>query len=96
MDGYKKMHKFINVITYFSLKSWIFRDNNTRSLTKKLSKLDQSLFQMDMAQLNWDEYFKDHVMGLRLYIIKDPIETMPEAIKRTKKSVNYHFIKLLY
>lgn len=88
------MHKFINVITYFSLKSWTFRDNNTRSLAKRMSKLDQSLFQMDMNNLDWDEYFQAHVFGIRLYILKDPLESIPEGIKRAKKLVNHHFIKL--
>lgn len=92
MDGYKKMHKFIDVITYFSLKSWTFRDKNTRSLIKNMSKLDQYLFQMDMTNLSWDQYFKKHVIGVRLYIIKDPIESLPEGVKRCKKSVNYRFI----
>lgn len=94
MAGYKKMHKFIDVITYFSLKSWIFRDNNTRSLAKNMSKLDQSLFQMDMNNLNWDQYFKDHVIGVRLHILKDPLESLAEGRKRSQKSVNYRFIKL--
>lgn len=85
MAGYNKMHKFINVISYFSLQSWIFNDGNTRSLVQKLSKLDRTLFNFDIAPLNWDEYFKKHVLGVRVNIIKDPIETLPMALKRQKR-----------
>lgn len=81
------MHKFSEVISYFSLQSWTFHDDNTRSLANKLSKLDQSLFKFDVAKLNWNEYFKKHVLGIRLYIIKDTMDTVPEAVKRNKKSV---------
>lgn len=56
-----------------------------------MSKLDQSLFRFDVAKLDWNEYFKKHVLGIRLYIIKDPMDTVPEAQKRNTKSVyNIH------
>jgi len=87
MAGYKKIHKFSEVIAYFALQSWTFHNNNTTLLIKKMSKLDQSLFRFDMTELNWSEYFKNHVLGIRQYIVKDSIDTIPEAIKRSKKSV---------
>lgn len=79
------MHKFSDVISYFSLQSWTFRDSSTRSLIKKMSKFDQSLFQFDMSKLDWDKYFQKHVDGIRLYLIKDPIDTLPEARRRLQK-----------
>ncbi|KAL4113616.1 hypothetical protein QTP88_017210 [Uroleucon formosanum] len=91
MDAYKKINKFIGVITYFSLQSWTFHDNNTKSLLKKLSKLDQSLFRFDISELNWNEYFKKYMVGLRLYIVKDPIDTVPEALKRNRKLYMIHY-----
>lgn len=96
MAGYKKMHKFSSVISYFSLQSWLFRDSNTRSLVQKLSKLDQSLFNFDIAQLDWNDYFIKHVRGIRLYILKDPIESLPKAIKHTKRSVPRRSITCRY
>ncbi|XP_025203933.1 fatty acyl-CoA reductase wat-like [Melanaphis sacchari] len=85
LEGYRKMHKFSSVISYFSLKSWKFNDNNTRALIQKLSKLDQKLFRFDMTKLSWDDYFKKHVLGIRKYIIKDPLETVPEGKKRNQR-----------
>ncbi|XP_022180348.1 fatty acyl-CoA reductase wat-like [Myzus persicae] len=85
MDGYRKMHKFSDVISYFSLKSWTFNDNNTRSLIQKLSKLDQTLFRFDLTKLSWNEYFKKHVIGIRMYIVKDPMETLSEGRKWNQK-----------
>ncbi|CAH1721740.1 fatty acyl-CoA reductase wat-like [Aphis gossypii] len=94
MDGYRKMHKFSEVISYFSLQSWTFHDNNTKSLAAKLSKLDQSLFKFDAAKLDWNEYFKKHVLGIRLYIIKDTMDSVPEAVKRNKKLYLIHYTLL--
>lgn len=94
MDAYRKMHKFSEVISYFSLQSWTFHDGNTKSLVNKLSKLDQSLFKFDAAKLNWNEYFKKHVLGIRLYIIKDTMDSVPEAVKRNKKLYMIHYTLL--
>lgn len=87
MAEYKKLHKFTDVLSYFSLQSWTFHDKNTRSLISKLSKLDQSLFNIDLAMLNWDKYFKSHYIGIRVHVLKDPLETIPEARTHMKKSV---------
>lgn len=85
MDGYRKLHKFTNVISYFSLQSWKFHDNNTKSLVKKLSKVDRELFKFDVAKLDWNEYFLSYVIGIRVFIFKDPLETLPEAEKHYKR-----------
>jgi len=94
MEGYRKIHKFSDVISYFSLKSWTFNDNNTRCLIKKLSKLDQTLFRFDLSKLSWNEYFKKHVIGIRMYIVKDPMETLAEGRKWNQKSVTLDHRKL--
>lgn len=93
MNGYRKLHKFAEVISYFSLQSWTFHDGNTRSLLNKLSKLDKSLFNFDMAKLSWDKYFENHVKGIRIYLVKDPMETLPEGRKHVKK-LEIHIIFL--
>lgn len=85
MNGYRKVHKFVEIISYFSLQSWMFHDNNTRSLLNRMSKLDRSLFNFDMAKLNWDKYFERHVSGIRLYIIHDSVDTLPEGLNHMKK-----------
>jgi len=85
MDGYRKLHKFAEVISYFSLQSWTFHDENTRSLVSKLSNQDKSLFHFDVSKLDWNEYFKKHVVGIRMYIVKDPMVTLPQGIQHSKK-----------
>lgn len=91
MVQYKKLHTFSNVISYFSLRSWTFNDGNTRSLISRLSKLDKSLFNFDVSKLNWDEYFEIHMIGIRVHILKDPLETLPEARRHMKR-----FVILIY
>lgn len=87
MDGYKKLHKFTAVISYFSCRSWKFQETNTRALLSKMSQSDQLHFPFDMAKLIWNDYFKNHVKGIRIYLIKEPIETVPQGIKKIRKLV---------
>lgn len=84
MKGYQKMHKFIDILTYFSLQSWTFHDENTRSLVSRLSELDQKLFNFDISKLSWDDYFKRHVEGVRRYILKDTDE---DSLEKGKKHI---------
>lgn len=85
MEKFNKIHKAVGVLTYFTLNSWIFHDNNTTTLIDGLSKQDKSLFMFDAAKIDWDTYMKKYMIGIRTYIIKDPIETIPEGLKHRKK-----------
>lgn len=69
------------------MRSWDFDETNTISLLSKMSEVDRSLFQFDMTRFKWFDYFQNYTRGIRLYIFKDPMETLPEGIKRLKKSV---------
>lgn len=86
------MHKFIDILTYFSLQSWTFHDENTRSLVSRLSELDQKLFNFDISKLNWDDYFKRHVEGIRKYIMKDTDE---DSLEKGKKHIQRSALLLL-
>ncbi|XP_050422287.1 fatty acyl-CoA reductase wat-like isoform X2 [Adelges cooleyi] len=97
MDAYGKLHKFVGVIEYFSLRSWTFYDSNTKGLIKAMSDQDKILFNFDISKLDWKEYFKNHVRGIRLYILKDPLDTIPEGEKHYRKlyTVYYTLVALL-
>ncbi len=84
-NAYEKIHKFSEVISYFSTKQWKFVDSNTRELVGKLSPKDQEIFDFDLAKLNWKEYFYHHIRGLRVYLVHDKMDTVKEGIEKRKK-----------
>ncbi|KAK9711238.1 Male sterility protein [Popillia japonica] len=47
-----------------------------------MSERDQDIFFCDLKRLDWDDYFKDHFLGVRQYILKDPPSTLSEALKK--------------
>lgn len=44
--------------------------------------MDQELFNCDIQKIQWTDYFELYMKGLRLYINKDPDETLPQAKTR--------------
>lgn len=76
---YKKIHKFMDVLNYFSTKQWSFGNERMCSLVNRLSTKDKNLFFCDIKKLVWDTYFQTYLQGIRVYLIKDPLETLPEA-----------------
>lgn len=69
----------MDVLNYFSTKQWTFGNDRLNALVKKMDPKDQELFFCDIKKLIWDEYFQTYLRGIRVYLIKDPLETLPEA-----------------
>jgi len=68
---YDKIHKHLKSISYFSLHHWRFNINNADRLIQCMSSEDRKLFECDMNGLNWNEYFRVAVFGLREYLAKE-------------------------
>lgn len=61
----------------------------------KMTDRDRNIFFCDLKKLNWDDYFREHYKGVRVYLLKDPMSTVPEARKRWNRFVA-DFIFLIY
>ncbi|XP_055922066.1 fatty acyl-CoA reductase wat-like isoform X2 [Eupeodes corollae] len=82
LNTYKKIHRFMNVIEYFSMRQWEFQIDNVRGLWNRLSDCDKEIFFFDMTQLDWDHFLQQYFRGIRQYLLHDPLETIPEALVR--------------
>ncbi|XP_015586786.1 fatty acyl-CoA reductase wat [Cephus cinctus] len=77
--AYKKIHKFSGVISYFSTQQWKFENNAVLRLWDKLNPADRIKFDFNLESLDWNNYFYHHVRGLRVYLIKDPLDTLEKG-----------------
>lgn len=80
--AYKKISKFSEVLAYFATREWRFSNDNTQKLFKELCVADKLIFDFDISQLDWSDYFYNYIRGVRVYLLKDPIDTVPAAIKK--------------
>lgn len=77
---YKKIHKFMDVLNYFTTRQWTFTNNTFKSVLDKMSQEDRGNFVCDITKIDWDQYFRTYMRGIRVYLIKDPLETLPAAL----------------
>lgn len=60
-----KLAKAAKCLEYFTTHEWSFDDNNVRMLNMSLSEQDRREFSFDVAQINWEEYIENYVLGIR-------------------------------
>ena len=84
---YKKINKFSDVISYFTTRDWKFTNDNVQSLWEKMEKGDKQLFDFNMDELNWEKFFYGYVRGVRTYLIKDDLSTVPQAKQKYKRYI---------
>jgi fatty acyl-CoA reductase len=82
---YTKIHKFQDVIHHFNVTPFQLNDANTRRLWSKMNMADREMFNFDMVALDWDDYVRVAMMGVRKYLLKDDPKTIPAALKRMKR-----------
>ena len=82
---YRKSDKYYEVIAYFSIRSWKFTNGNVKALWAALPEKDKQSFNFDMKSLDWDKFFYTYIRGLRVYLLKDEMDTLPQATIRWKR-----------
>lgn len=49
------------------------------NLLEDMSDDDKRIFFCDLRQLDWQDYFIEYFKGIRIYLIKDPEDTLKAA-----------------
>ncbi|XP_013177308.1 PREDICTED: fatty acyl-CoA reductase 1-like [Papilio xuthus] len=89
---YTKIHKFSEVISYFCTREITFCNRRTRHLWDATSQLDRQLFPFSMAEVDWEEYFDDYLLGIRRYLFKQTDDSLPRARIKWKRLYYLHQI----
>ncbi|XP_076687278.1 fatty acyl-CoA reductase wat-like isoform X2 [Andrena cerasifolii] len=91
LDAYKKIEKLSSVMNYFSTQEWNFSDDNVQKLWQELNSTDQRIFKFNMKNLDWNEFFYCSIRGIRMYLLKDPLDTVETASRKYKKLKIAHY-----
>ncbi|KAG6443935.1 hypothetical protein O3G_MSEX003046 [Manduca sexta] len=89
--AYTKISKFSDVIGYFATREWTFYNNNTQELYKELCPADKDIFDFDMETLDWSNFCYNYIRGIRIYLLKDPVDTIPDGIRKYYKLKYTHY-----
>ena len=79
----------MQVLNYFSTKKWDFGNDRVNAMHDKLTTQDRRKYFFDIKSIIWDTYFQTYIQGIRVYLIKDPLESLPVARVKWQR---YNFI----
>ncbi|KAJ8909454.1 hypothetical protein NQ315_008321 [Exocentrus adspersus] len=82
---YRKIHMMVGLLAYFTTRDWNFESSNTRLLIENMSHRDRVIFFSDMKNINWDEYLLRSALGVRTYLAKDPLDTVPQGQRKFRR-----------
>lgn len=85
LQVYKKIHKFCDILGYFTTNQWNFSNANVQRLWSRLSPTDQELFFFNMADMKWSEAINLSIFGIRTYLMKEDPTSIPAALSRAQR-----------
>ncbi|XP_050358543.1 putative fatty acyl-CoA reductase CG5065 [Nymphalis io] len=77
----KRISHGLNILQYYTIKEWNFKNTNFLSLQKRVSEAENNIFFTDVSTLSQDEYLRDYVIGTRHFVCKEDPATLPRARK---------------
>lgn len=75
----------MGILSYFSTKEWTYESCNYQRVLDKMEDKDREIFFSDLRRMDWEEFLKTNFYGIRLYILNDPKETIPEAKRKWRR-----------
>lgn len=75
----------MELLQYYTTKEWDFRSDRFQQLQEKLIPIDQKIFDTDTTQVNWEEYIRAYIVGMRTYILGESEKTIPQAKKLLRR-----------
>ncbi|XP_075233637.1 fatty acyl-CoA reductase wat-like isoform X2 [Lycorma delicatula] len=91
----EKVDKLLQSISFFCIRQWDLSNKNTQDLWKSLDQKDKEIFPFNIEDINWEEYLYDYMRGIRQYMLKDDLSTIPDAKKRPKWLYLSHYMLLI-
>nr|AID66649.1 fatty acyl reductase [Agrotis segetum] len=88
---YAKITKFSEVMAYFATREWKFDNSNTQRLFAEMCPADKKMFDFDMSALDWNDYFYSYIRGVRVYLLKDPVNTVPAGLTKHNRLRFLHY-----
>ncbi|KAK7595541.1 hypothetical protein V9T40_013366 [Parthenolecanium corni] len=90
---YRKLDQVRDILRYFRVRKWLFKTDNVQSLWKNLSPEDKEIFYFDIKNMNWAEYLKCYVLGVRC---KENPSSVEQFNPQYKHHNNHRDISALY
>lgn len=74
----------LSTLEKFIFTEWQYSNKQAMVMAKSMHEIDQKKFFIDISSLNWRDYFEHAILGVREYLNKDPLKTLPAARRKLK------------
>ncbi|VVC29128.1 Hypothetical protein CINCED_3A024702 [Cinara cedri] len=93
---YKKLDVMMNEMEFFAFNEFRFDDTRLQELIASQSDTDKNLFNIEISNIVWEDYFLKSIIGFKRYILKEN-GCSPKAVQRYKKLwIAYYTLKTVY
>ncbi|XP_045458029.1 fatty acyl-CoA reductase wat-like [Melitaea cinxia] len=90
LQFYKKVTKLAKILFYFSTQDWRFEDIGVQRMWSRTSEGDRAVFPFNLRDMSWDYMAETFLLGLRVYLVKDDLSTLPEARRKWNRLYCLH------
>mgnify|MGYP005984261047 FL=1 len=80
-----KTHLAMTRLSHFGNREWTFSNKNVKEMWGQMNETDRNLFNFDIGSVQWVYYLRNYFKGLKVHLMKENLETLPEAKTRLKK-----------
>lgn len=87
---YHKMQTHIDTLEYFSIREWQFRSDNQWIIRDQMDDVDKQNFDFDIRSLNWSAFMENYIVGIKRYLLKEDLSSLPSARKHLRKLYIVH------
>jgi alcohol-forming fatty acyl-CoA reductase len=88
---FDEVQKSLRIFHYFLVSPFKFPSENVPKLLSSMSLQDRQEFPIDVRAINWDEYIKTYVKGIRKFLMKQDDSTLEESRRNIAKYVDVIF-----
>ncbi|CAH2056163.1 unnamed protein product, partial [Iphiclides podalirius] len=86
----QKMRAMNEVLSFFALHEWRFSTDNVKKLRARLTPDDRAIYNLDPNTIQWDDLYRDFVIGTRKYILKEKDQDLDEAKRHLRRMYFLH------
>ncbi|XP_069691433.1 fatty acyl-CoA reductase wat-like [Periplaneta americana] len=90
LNRYRHQQTQLNLYSKVCNQTWIFNSGNVDRLRSLLSEQDSAKFDFNPKELDWEEFVKNCLVGLRTYILGESPLTLSKAIKKRNRLYMLH------
>lgn len=71
---------------FFAMHQWNFDIKNLKRIISAAQQTqhDSQEFNCDMSNMDWDDYVKNHMLGIRKYVLKDDLSSLTNARRKLR------------